>query len=280
MDVAAIPVAVSFSEHISEAIAKSRLLIVMIGKGWEDRIGEPDDPVRSEVEAAIENEITILPMLIGNTPMPDADKLPESIATIAARNAPAVGESLDFNAHMDALAPKIASILAGMDAQSVVARNPRIIDMACRSIVDFLRDQSAEPGCPVEFPAYLPLDPYWRVAAPSDFYRMESNTVSLLLHRIQRFDDEVELHVLFSFWFDDAYTQHSLAGWLVALFDQVPVLDIRDEVIRDEVYKVRIRRSDEDARQVWKIVTDEMLRLSLTYVATILTEDRVQATAE
>jgi hypothetical protein len=34
-------------------------------------------------------------------------------------------------------------------------------------------------------------------------------------------------------------------------------------------YDLKIRWSDEDPRQVWKMITDLPLRLSLTYVATV-----------
>ena len=57
MDVAAIPFAVSFSDFIREAIEESKVMIALIGSGWQDRINEPDDPVRMEIEVAISNRM-------------------------------------------------------------------------------------------------------------------------------------------------------------------------------------------------------------------------------
>src|SRR5215831_13785015 len=86
MDVSAIPFAVSFPEFIKDSIAASKVVIVLIGADWQKKIAQPDDPVRMEVETALAHKIPILPVLIGNTPMPIPEELPKSIASIAYQN--------------------------------------------------------------------------------------------------------------------------------------------------------------------------------------------------
>src|SRR5215470_12822241 len=86
MDVAAIPIAVNFSDFIREAVGSSSVLIALIGAQWLTKIHDASDPVRAEIEAAIAKGVPVLPVLIGNTPMPTAEELPASIGGIAMQN--------------------------------------------------------------------------------------------------------------------------------------------------------------------------------------------------
>ena len=141
MDVQAIPVAVSFPDFIRQAIEKSKLVIVLIGPQWLAKIQEADDPVRLEIEAAIAHKTTLLPVLIGNTPIPDADELPQSIATIALQNAAVVGVSFDFNSHMLSLSTRVEGVLGTLARASVVTSDPEIIRVACEGIIQYLRQE-------------------------------------------------------------------------------------------------------------------------------------------
>src|SRR5215813_12458878 len=111
MDVLGIPVAVGFPEYIRDSIAQSQIVLALIGTDWLKKINEPDDPVRMEIEAAIANKITILPVLIGATPMPEPEQLPASIRSLATQNAAVIGVAHDFHTHMQMLLPKIEGIL-------------------------------------------------------------------------------------------------------------------------------------------------------------------------
>jgi hypothetical protein len=266
MDVAAIPFAVSFPDFIREAIEQSKILIALIGAQWLTKISPADDPVRMEIEAAIASHIPVLPVLIGNTPMPDAEALPASISTIASQNAVNVGVLHDFNTHMQSLLPKIEAILGVLARESVVTSDPFVIDRACQGIISYLKDKyQTQPSTYFQ----------WKVIGTIDFSNMEqdsgSTSVTLFLHRIARLAELVELHFILSFWAPRAADEHLLAGWVISQFEQTPV--IPDEFFAPSEMKnevdLKIRRSDEDARQVWKMITDRPLRLSLTYVATL-----------
>ena len=264
MDVAAIPLAVSFADTIREAITGSSIMIVLIGNGWLSRIRETDDPVRLEIEAALENRVPILPVLIGNTMMPDPDDLPTSIAAIAFQNAFSVGVSHDFDTHMQSLLPTVEAMLGKLARQSIVTADPDVIHRACEAIIAYLKDTYAlddDRGWSVE----------WQVVGTRDFVKTNQVFVTLFLHRVARLGAFLELHFILSFWGISAVNEHLLAGWVIRQLERTPVIPgaFFNPGQEDGPCELKIRRSDEDPRQVWQMITDEPLCLSLAYVATV-----------
>ena len=80
IDVDNIPYGVDFRKHIGEALEASDLLLAIVGNGWlgpiaegKYRIAEESDPVRVEIEAALERDISLLPVLVDDAKMPAAD---------------------------------------------------------------------------------------------------------------------------------------------------------------------------------------------------------------
>src|SRR5919109_325372 len=69
MDVADIPFATRFTDYIRQEIAKSSILVALIGDRWQEKIGRADDPVRMEIETAVASNVPVLPVLIGTAPM-------------------------------------------------------------------------------------------------------------------------------------------------------------------------------------------------------------------
>jgi len=269
MDVAAIPFAVDYADYIRDAITGSRVMIVLIGDGWVERLATTDDPVRLELEVAIGNHIPVLPLLIGNTTMPDPDDLPSSIADVAYQNAVTIGVSHDFHTHMQALLPRIESILRKLAVQNRATSDPDVIHMACEGVIHFLREAHAryeerkQEGWQVN----------WDVVGTSDFSKPKSGGlyVTLFLHRVVRFDTVLELHVTLSFWGYFAIHEQRLAGWVVRQLDQTPIIPAESfsPDSKGSGCDLKIRRSDEDPRQIWQMITDEPLRLTLAYVATV-----------
>ncbi|HEY9192581.1 MAG TPA: toll/interleukin-1 receptor domain-containing protein, partial [Methyloversatilis sp.] len=51
------------------------------------RIADADDPVRCEIQAAVDAGATLMPLLIDGTPMPAADSLPEALRGITEMHA-------------------------------------------------------------------------------------------------------------------------------------------------------------------------------------------------
>jgi hypothetical protein len=69
-----IPVGQDYRQHIKDVLVQSDVLIVIVGSKWlgsskksQARIHELDDPVRAEVETALQNGIPIIPVLIGKS---------------------------------------------------------------------------------------------------------------------------------------------------------------------------------------------------------------------
>ena len=264
MDVAAIPLAVSFADTIREAITGSSIMIVLIGSGWLPRIREADDPVRLEIEAALENRVPILPVLIGNTVMPDPDDLPASMAALAFQNAVTVGVSHDFDTHMQALLPTVETMLGKLARQSIVTADPDVIHRACGAIIACLKDTYAhddERGWPVE----------WQVVGTRDFVKTNQVFVTLFLPRVARLGAFLDLHFILSFWGISAVNEHLLAGWVIRQLERTPVIpgEFFNPGPENGSCELKIRRSDEDPRQIWQMITDEPLCLSLAYVATV-----------
>ena len=264
MDVATIPFAVSFTDFIRSAIASSKIMIALMGPGWLARIQEADDPVLAEIESALDYHVPVLPVLIGNTPMPDPDELPASISTIASQNAVTVGVSHDFHTHMQSLLPNIETILARLAIQSVVTADPEVIHRACQGIVTYMEEMYSRNGV-------KEWNVQWEVVGAGDFVKNQEIHVTLFLHRVVRLGELLELHFILSFWGYFAISDHRLAGWVIRLLELTPVIpdeffDPGPEAVKCEL---KIRRSDEDSRQIWQMITDEPLRLSLSYVATV-----------
>lgn len=105
-DVSSIPYGSDFRGVIVEAIAASDVVLVVIGRNWltitDDtgarRLDKPDDPVRVEVEIAIQRDrVTLIPLLVDGAGMPKADDLPVSLRELAFKNALPIRHDPDFN---------------------------------------------------------------------------------------------------------------------------------------------------------------------------------------
>lgn len=95
MDVDAIEPGADFVQRIAEVLGECRVLLVVIGSEWlqardsagNRRLDAPQDFVRTEIETALSHDIRVIPVLTQDTPMPTVEQLPESLATLARRNA-------------------------------------------------------------------------------------------------------------------------------------------------------------------------------------------------
>src|SRR4051794_6577119 len=83
LDIDWIKPGVDFMQVITEAIARSRVLLVIIGPQWLAaegdgcrRLDRPDDPVRVELETALCSGLRVIPLLLDGASMPPAADLP------------------------------------------------------------------------------------------------------------------------------------------------------------------------------------------------------------
>lgn len=110
MDFDSIPYGVDFREHIKQTLKRAKVVVAIIGPEWSGgkevlnrRIDDPTDFVRLEVASALENGIPIIPVLVNNTPMPEAKNLPPELEGLAFRNGLALDTGIDFHHHADRL---------------------------------------------------------------------------------------------------------------------------------------------------------------------------------
>ena len=101
LDVVSIPAGGDFVSAIRAAIASCDAFVAVIGPGWTEavdargdrRLEDPDDLVRLEIEAALEQDVPVIPVLVGDASMPSADRLPPTLLGLARRNAMAISSA-------------------------------------------------------------------------------------------------------------------------------------------------------------------------------------------
>jgi len=111
MDVDNIPFGTDFRSHIHETLLRTDVVIAVIGVNWigvntdggTARIQEKTDPVRVEIETALEQHRPIIPVLADGAEMPQSTDLPSSFGNFAFLNAAEVESGRDFRNHMDRL---------------------------------------------------------------------------------------------------------------------------------------------------------------------------------
>jgi hypothetical protein len=108
MDVDNIPFGIDFREHINNALKEGDVLVAVIGHKWlgpirgrKARIFDETDPVRVEIETALNRGIAVVPILVDGAKMPKPEELPGSISKLAFHNAATVDGGRDFHQHMD-----------------------------------------------------------------------------------------------------------------------------------------------------------------------------------
>jgi hypothetical protein len=118
MDFDSIPYGVDFREHIKQTLRRAKVIVAIIGPQWcggkdvaTRRIDDPTDFVRLEVATALESGIPIIPVLVDNTPMPEARNLPPDLEGLAFRNGLALDTGIDFHHHTDRLIAGIHRVI-------------------------------------------------------------------------------------------------------------------------------------------------------------------------
>lgn len=82
-----------FVRALDDAVAKSMVMLVVIGKRWivdesgYSRLQNPNDFVRLEVVAALRRDIMVIPVLVQGAAMPTARELPRDLHDLTTRNA-------------------------------------------------------------------------------------------------------------------------------------------------------------------------------------------------
>lgn len=95
LDVDNIAPGLDFVRVLDERVAECDIVLAVIGKGWLDtrdadgkrRLDDPDDFVRIEITSALDQGKRVIPVLVGDAPMPHPEDLPEVLRPLTRRNA-------------------------------------------------------------------------------------------------------------------------------------------------------------------------------------------------
>jgi hypothetical protein len=95
MDVDSIPAGVDFAAYLNESVVRCDVLLAIIGPNWltardaagDQRLRDSNDFVVTEIAAALNRNIRVVPVLVDGAAMPTADELPEILKPLARRNA-------------------------------------------------------------------------------------------------------------------------------------------------------------------------------------------------
>src|SRR6188768_3791005 len=103
-DVDDIPLGWDFSDKIKRELSGCDIVLVVIGPRWLGagsdgnlRIQQTDDPVRIEVEAAVESGAAVIPVLVEDARVPKREDLPDSLKGFGSRNAAEIRTGKDFD---------------------------------------------------------------------------------------------------------------------------------------------------------------------------------------
>src|SRR5882724_4338926 len=84
MDIDSIPFGTDFRRHVQGALSECDIMIAVIGPKWLGprrhgltRIKDDTDPVRIEIETALQRDLQVIPVLVNRAAMPRPEELPE-----------------------------------------------------------------------------------------------------------------------------------------------------------------------------------------------------------
>jgi hypothetical protein len=114
---------------INAAVGSCDVLLALIGEEWlsitdregQRRLDDPDDYVRLEIEAAMEREVRVIPILVEGATMPLAEELPPSLARLVRRQALELSPSrfdFDISRLLKALDKTLAAMRAAPESDA------------------------------------------------------------------------------------------------------------------------------------------------------------------
>jgi GH25 family lysozyme M1 (1,4-beta-N-acetylmuramidase) len=130
MDVDGIEPGEDFLETIDQAIASSRVLLVIIGQKWlsctdgkQRRLDDPNDFVRLEIAAALDRNIRIIPVLVQEARMPTEAELPDNLARLAHRQAQEIGDGYRWKSDVEALIRALEKVFSVQAQERVLSKD-------------------------------------------------------------------------------------------------------------------------------------------------------------
>jgi hypothetical protein len=188
IDIDSIPLGSNYKNHIDDTLRATDVLLVIIGPRWLGerpaggaRIGEVNDPVRLELEAALRYGRLIIPVLADGATMPPPDALPESLREFPYINAAAIDSGRFFENQLESLTRYLDTTFATAEASQ-----PEVVPPAQPEIVPPVAQPDLDPAAaqpdverPVPQPEVVPPPalPEFPAEAPESVPREQSLSV-------------------------------------------------------------------------------------------------------
>jgi photosystem II stability/assembly factor-like uncharacterized protein len=117
LDIDTIATGQRFLDAITRALARSDVLLMVIGARWTDeqngpRLFDPADAVRLEIETAKGSGVTIIPVLLDRASVPAVDQVPQSLHSLLGVNAASIESGINFGVGVERLVQRIDAITA------------------------------------------------------------------------------------------------------------------------------------------------------------------------
>src|ERR1043166_7102331 len=145
MDIDSIPFGLDFREHVQAALRENDVLLAIIGPKWRGggrgthtRINDDNDPVRIEVETALQRGIPVIPVLVGGAIMPKPTMLPSGLQELSFRNAAQIDSGRDFHQQMERLIRSMDHMLEAKKGSAVSSRDMSPIPLPGNSVSDHI----------------------------------------------------------------------------------------------------------------------------------------------
>jgi uncharacterized integral membrane protein len=163
IDIENIPFGIDFRAHIRSVLLQTDVVVALIGANWlgrnadgSARIDEEADPVRVEIETALERKLPIIPVLIDGAKMPTSSELPASFDNFAYLNAAEVSSGHFFSVHVQHLVAAIDAIAATANAaREVPAAEPVSARSSMPQAVAVASGRPSAPRWGVELARYF-----------------------------------------------------------------------------------------------------------------------------
>ena len=129
-DVDDIPAGVDFNAYIRNTLRQCTVALVVIGQRWLDiqdadgrqRLAQPNDLVRIEIETALSLGLTVIPLLAEGATMPAPTDVPESLRELPGLNALPVRIDPDFAHDMDKVVSAVEHALTSHTSPNIFRR--------------------------------------------------------------------------------------------------------------------------------------------------------------
>lgn len=129
-DVEVVPLGADYRPFLGRIIRRCAMVLAVVGDDWagggshSTSIADDNDPVRTELELAMNLNIPVIPVLVQGAQMPGPSDLPESITGLAYRNAAVVRPDPDFQGDIDRLARELNETLRDEEAGRQLTEDP------------------------------------------------------------------------------------------------------------------------------------------------------------